>query len=114
MTTGRLSARGAASILVPEGYQLVQVHADAGDEAASSQETSFVDEDFDSIGCVKPGITKIKKLTTLTVASKMANIVKLPLNHPVTILRLPRDFLVDTIKNRFTSAYVLHNCGSDI
>ncbi|XP_078687207.1 transmembrane channel-like protein 3 [Branchiostoma floridae x Branchiostoma belcheri] len=50
MTTGRLSARGAASILVPEGYQLVQVHADAGDEAPSSQETSFVDEDFDSIG----------------------------------------------------------------
>ncbi|CAH1271341.1 TMC3 [Branchiostoma lanceolatum] len=35
------------SVLVPEGYELVQVHVDATDDGQSSQETSFVDDDFD-------------------------------------------------------------------
>ncbi|XP_078687382.1 uncharacterized protein LOC144919728 [Branchiostoma floridae x Branchiostoma belcheri] len=43
---GRQSSRGPTTVLVPEGYQLVQVHVDGGDDGESVQETSFMDGQY--------------------------------------------------------------------
>ncbi|XP_078604409.1 transmembrane channel-like protein 1 isoform X3 [Branchiostoma floridae x Branchiostoma japonicum] len=43
---GRQSSRGPTTVLVPEGYQLVQVHVDGGEDGESVQETSFMDGQY--------------------------------------------------------------------